>query len=53
MACIYARTPSPVKETYDLEEDPKGSKYVGMSLDRDYAKGEVHLSMPGYVAEAL
>ena len=31
----------------------EGEKYVGISLDWDYANGEVHLLMPGYVSEAL
>ena len=42
-----------LKETYDIEVDEKGEKYVGISLDWDYENGEVHLSMPGYVSEAL
>ena len=37
----------------ELEVDTKGAKYVGISLDWDYAKGKVHLSIPGYLAEAL
>ena len=31
----------------------EGAKHVGISLDWDYAKGEVHLSIPRYVTEAL
>ena len=42
-----------LKETYDIEVDSKGDKYVGISLDWDYENDEVHLSMPGYVSEAL
>ena len=42
-----------LKETYDIEVNKKGEKYVGISLDWDYENGEVHLSMPGYVSEAL
>ena len=41
------------KENYNLKKDPEGSKYVGIFLGWDYIKGEVHLSMPGYVTEAL
>ena len=44
---------SALKETYELEVDTEGAKYVGISLDWDYANGKVHLSMPGCVAEAL
>ena len=42
-----------LKDTYNIEVDEDGDKYVGISLDWDYEKGEVHLSMPGYVSEAL
>ena len=42
-----------LKETYDLDEDPEGSKYAGISLDWEYAKGEVNLFIPGHVADAL
>ena len=42
-----------LRETYKIEVDEDGDKYVGISLDWDYANGEVHLSMPGYVSEAL
>ena len=42
-----------LKDTYKIEVDTKGEKYVGISLDWDYVKGEVHLSMPEYVSEAL
>ena len=42
-----------LKDTYYIEVDTEGDKYVGISLDWDYVKGEVHLSMPGCVSEAL
>ena len=42
-----------LEDDYDIEVDTEGDKYVGISLDWDYAKGKVHLSMPGYVSEAL
>ena len=44
---------SALKETYGLEVNTEGENYVGISLNWDYVKGEVHLSMPGYVSEAL
>ena len=44
---------SALKETYEIEVDMEGEKYVGISIDWDYLKGEVHLAMPGYVPEAL
>ena len=32
-----------LRETYEIEVDEEGEKYVGISLDWDYANGEVHL----------
>ena len=43
---------SVIKEHYDCTEDWKGDKYIGLTLDWDYDKREVHLSLPGYVAKA-
>ena len=37
------------KDTYDIEVDTEGDKYVGISLDWVYVMGEVHLSMPGSI----
>ena len=42
-----------MKETYEIEVDTEGKRYVGISLNWDYVKGEVHLSMPGYMGDAL
>ena len=42
-----------MEDTYAIEVDEEGDKYVGISLDWDYKKGKVHLSMPGYESEAL
>ena len=42
-----------LENDYDIEVDTEGDKYVGISLDWDYVKGEVHVSMPGYVSGAL
>ena len=38
---------------YTDDTDWDGKKYCGITLDSDYVKGEVHLSMPGYCEEAL
>ena len=38
---------------YRIKSDWTGSKYVGITLDWDYDKRRVHLSMPGYNAKAL
>ena len=42
-----------LKQYYVVAEDWKGEKYSGITLDWDYNKREVHLSMPGYCREAL
>ena len=40
-------------EHYEIEEDWSGSKYIGLSLDWDYDKRQVHLLMPAYLSKAL
>ena len=42
-----------LKEHYELTEDWEGKKYSGITLDWDYVRRQVHLSMPGYCKEAL
>ena len=42
-----------INEHYECKADWDGSRYLGLTLDWDYENKEVHLSMPGYVAEAL
>ena len=37
---------------YAITTDWKGEKYIGLTLDWDYDRREVHLSMPGYVGKA-
>ena len=36
-----------------VEDDWDGEKYCGITLDWDYVRHQVHLSMPGYVDNAL
>ena len=36
-----------------VSEDWEGEKYIGLTIDWDYEKGEVHVSMSGYVSKAL
>jgi hypothetical protein len=38
---------------YEVTEDWSGKLYCGISLDWDYKKKTVDLSMPGYIANAL
>jgi len=42
-----------LKEHYKAEEDWEGWRYLGITLDWDYKKREVHLSMPDHVERAL
>jgi hypothetical protein len=42
-----------LREFYTVTEDWTGSKYIGITLDWDYAGRKVHLSMPGYCPQAL
>ena len=42
-----------LEEHYKITKDWDGLKYGGISMDWDYSKREVHLSMPGYVSQAL
>ncbi|KAL7528154.1 hypothetical protein ACHAXR_005043 [Thalassiosira sp. AJA248-18] len=38
---------------YKVTNDWTGNRYIGITLDWDYQRKQVHLSMPGYVAKAL
>ena len=42
-----------VKKYYPVSEEWTGTRYIGITLDWDYEKRQVHLTMPGYVAKAL
>jgi hypothetical protein len=44
---------SAIEEDYTCKADWEGTRYLGLTLDWDYDRREVHLSMPGYVHEAL
>ena len=41
------------EEFYVVEKDWEGKKYCRITLDFDYIKRQVHLSMPGYCDEGL
>ena len=41
-----------LEKHYDIKTDPEGKICNRLTLDWDYAKCEVHLSMPGYAAKA-
>jgi hypothetical protein len=42
-----------LRQHYDIEDDWNGTRYLGITLNWDYSKREVHLSMPGYVEKAV
>ena len=42
-----------LRKDYVVDKNKKGNKYCGITIDWDYDKGKVHLSMPGYCSEAL
>jgi hypothetical protein len=42
-----------LKQDNEIKEDWDGNQYLGITLNWDYKKREVHLSMPGYVKKAL
>ena len=42
-----------LKKYFPVTEDWKGNRYIGITLDWDYQKRQVHLTMPGYVQKAL
>lgn len=42
-----------LQEHYKISHSWGGTKYAGIMLDWDYQKRQVHLSIPGYVRQAL
>ena len=42
-----------LEENYTITEDWTGGRYIGITLDWDYEKRQVHLSMPNYIGKAL
>ena len=44
---------SVLKQDYGIDTDWEGTRYLGLTLDWDYINREVHLSMPGYIENAL
>jgi hypothetical protein len=42
-----------LKELYKLTCDWTGQRYIGITLDCDFKRRQVHLSMPNYVKKAL
>jgi hypothetical protein len=42
-----------LEEHYKITMDWEGRRYIGITLDWDYKRRQVHLSMPGYIKAAL
>lgn len=42
-----------LKVNYQITVDDKGTRHLGVTLELDYKKCKVHLSMPNYVTKAL
>ena len=42
-----------LEHDYKVTTDWTGNRYIGITLDWDYNRHQVHLSMPGYVKKAL
>ncbi|KAL7490093.1 hypothetical protein ACHAW6_016101 [Cyclotella cf. meneghiniana] len=42
-----------LEQDYTVTTEWDGRRYIGITLDWDYERRRVHLSMPGYVAKAL
>ncbi len=42
-----------LKSDYEIEVEWEGTQYLGITLNWDYKKHQVHLSMPSYVEQAL
>ena len=42
-----------LKEDYTISHDWEGKRYIGLTIDWDYEKQEFHISMLGYIEDAL
>ena len=42
-----------LEASYGVTTEWEGKRYIGITLDWDYKRRRVHLSMPGYVKKAL
>jgi hypothetical protein len=44
---------SSLSQDYTIHTNWEGMRYLGLTLDWDYLQHKVHLSMPGYIENAL
>ena len=50
----HAKCPiNALKEDYTIYQDWVGKQYIGLTIDWDYEKQEVHISMSGYIKDTL
>ena len=42
-----------LEKQYKVTKDWSGTRYIGITLDWDYNRRQVHISLPGYVSKAL
>ena len=42
-----------LKLNYAISHEWEGTQYLSLTIDWDYGGGEVHISMPDYISEAL
>ena len=42
-----------LEEDYAISHEWEGKRYIGLTIDWDYDKREVHISMPEYIQDAL
>jgi hypothetical protein len=42
-----------LKQDYKINTNWEGTQYLGITLDWDYERHKVHLSIPGYIKNAL
>jgi hypothetical protein len=50
---LTAIDPNTGKPMFEVSEDKTGKRYCGLFMDWDYEKREVHVSIPGYLKDAL
>jgi hypothetical protein len=42
-----------LKKHYDITVDREAIKYIGLTVEWDYANDKVHTHMPGYLPKAM
>ena len=50
---LTADNPETGKPMFEITVDMEGKRFCGLTMDWDYDKREVHVSIPGYVSAAL